>query len=58
MDLDERERLLYIRLASKRGDRLSPRDQSFCQAMYTKDPRGYKEMNDVIHKIILKEMSQ
>lgn len=53
----ERSKLLEIRLASKRGQRLSPDEQAYCEAMFKKDPKGYSGMNDEINETVRREMT-
>ena len=51
----EKTKLLEVRLRSKRGGVLDERDQKFCVEMFEKDPKGYKELNEEVNKIIAEE---
>lgn len=52
----EQMRLLEIRLASKRGTRLTDAEQAFCQRCWARDPERYSAMNDEIARTVIAEM--
>lgn len=55
MDMLERDKLLRLRLKSKRGGGLTEEEQAFCQAMFNKDPDGYRMVGDVVQQLVTDE---
>lgn len=48
----ERERLLRIRLRSKRGARLTEEEFRLCQDLLARDPDGYKAVGDEVTETV------